>query len=316
MDAALIASSAPAMVVLLSAICDLGAPALASEALDACYFDVGAIPYEVLWAALQAHALAGRSTEARQLLLSWLEAQPAGAPELTSAHEARVLRLVRLMRTRVLNPEDRLAASELAREVEPSLTLQSSRDQLWTETRREAESGAKEDPPAAGAALAPNGCTCATRCPDGGAPLTPGPSPCTPPNTTRTGADGTSSLDLLETVLSISEALHMAQLAALLHAIVRRLRRWWASLVPHGWWRLREAAHSATKTATRLSHRRANSRLLAGALALAVAALIARLLKRVRGRLAARRMHALVEQLGVLLGMLLGGDAHAMRAHL
>lgn len=312
MDAALLTSSAPAMVVLMCAMCDLGAPALASEALDACYFDVSAIPYEVLWAALQAHAIAGRSAEARQLLLSWLEAHPV-EPELASAHEARVLRLVRLMRTRVMDPEDRLAVSDLAKDVARGLTLQSSRDQMWAEISRAGEAEATDDAPAGGSTQASTGCTSATCGPDGGARPTFGRGACTSSMATNTGAEGTcgrASSWLQETELW----LHMAERGALLQAFLQRLRSWWASLAPRDWWWLREAAEEAIKAAPRFSHRRVNGTALAAGLVIAAAALLSSLRKRMRGRLAARRLHGVIEQLGALLGMLLGGNAPGIRA--
>jgi hypothetical protein len=339
------------MVVLLSALCDLGTPELASEALDACYFDVSAIPYEVLWAALQAHAVAGRSAEARHLLLSWLQAhtvepeqalkleqppdvaaaesaRPALSPDNFQpfgdrdqavmdgpAHDARVLRLVRLMLTRVKDPEDRQATKDLARHVARSLTLQSSRDQLWAEIRCEGE--AVDDAAAADSAQASIGCVSATCGSNGNAHLSPRRRPGTSSIATSAGADGTCCRAISspgEMEIASPHSLRVPDRADLLQAILSWLRSWQARFVPLDWCRLREAAEEATNAAMRLSHRRVNGTALAVAVLVATAALLASLRKRVRGPPTARRLHGFVQQLGALLGMLLGADALVNRA--
>lgn len=310
-DASLLSSSGPPMVVLLQAVCDLGAPALASEALDTCYLDVSSIPYEVLWAALQAHGLARRSGEARQLLLAWLAACDT-APTDVAAHDRRIFRLVRLMLTRVLDSGE-AAAEGLLRDVAPRLSTAGLRDELWKEFRPPAKDEAASDAAHAPAAAVANADPQpAPRASNGTAKEVRGPSS----GTSGGGASAAGARGGAEATRTTKPAAQPNEepSQAAPKPTPSEIRNSLASLLSNFERLVREAMGEMTETAMRRSSSAQGQ--ARGAVAAALGAvgvlLLLRRRKRATGWLLAA-LQPLLQQANALVGMLLGGGSPVIR---
>ena len=309
-DPALLSSSGPAMVVLLGALCELGESTLTSEAINSCYMEIGAIPYEVLWAALQAHHVSGNTSEARSLFKAWLDMhkdEPADATQF----DKRVLRIFHLLSAQATRQSNCRSHEELVELVERSLRLPASRAKLRTAM-------SPIDVHEATAA-----CSCYDDSSMRSAPMDPTPSLSLPlakvvPTRSCSGSASTSCADTTScsansgyangevcgtpTVDLLSGTSQPVELHSGLQVLFEHLRHFLAYAYPHGSWRWCDAEQVARRTLLRLQ--RTHNKLVFAIAWIAVLLLV----RKTRTRNLARpRLNALLAHLQPLFKMLLGG---------